>query len=106
MIDRSNLLTRMNLTPADLAELCQRWKISELSVFGSIASDHFTAESDVDVLVTFDPSATWNLWDLSGLRLELEKRIGRHIDLLEADAIRNPFIRKEVISTKQVLYAA
>ena len=78
--------------PADtLAEFCRRWRVRELSLFGSAVRSDFQPDSDVDVLVRFDPEAPWSLWDLVTMRDELAAIFGRDVDLLEEDALRNPF---------------
>jgi uncharacterized protein len=93
--------------PVDrLDELCQRWKIEELAVFGSVVRPDFTAESDVDVLVTFAPDAPWSLFDLVHLHDELEGLFERKVDLVEETAIRNPLRKQEILRSKQTLYAA
>ena len=89
-----------------LAELCRKWKVKELSLFGSILRDDFSPTSDVDVLVSFDPSAPWSLWDLLDMREELQSLFGRPVDLVEKEALRNPFRRHEILKTHKVLYAA
>ena len=51
-----------------LADFCRRWKVTELSFFGSVMRDDFRPDSDVDVLVTFDSNADWSLFDLVTMR--------------------------------------
>jgi predicted nucleotidyltransferase len=93
--------------PADtLAEFCRRWRVRELSLFGSAIREDFQPDSDVDVLVRFDPEAPWSLWDLVTMRDELAAIFGRDVDLLEEDALRNPFMRSSVLRDKRVIYAA
>jgi len=89
-----------------IADFCQRWKVTELALFGSILRDDFRPESDVDVLVTFDPEAPWTLWDLSEMRQELEGIFGRAVDLVEKKGLRNPFRRHAVLSSQRLIYAA
>jgi predicted nucleotidyltransferase len=60
----------------------------------------------VDVLVTFAPEAPWSLWDVIAMRGELEQMLGRRVDLVEKDAIRNPFRRREILRAHQVVHAA
>ena len=54
-----------------LSDLCQRWRVRELSLFGSVLREGFSADSDVDVLVSFEESAPWSLWDLTDLQDEI-----------------------------------
>jgi predicted nucleotidyltransferase len=88
------------------ASFCDRWKITEFALFGSILRDDFRPDSDVDVLVIFAPDAKWSLFDIVHMKEELEILFGREVDLVQKDCLRNPFRRYEILSTKQVIYAA
>lgn len=90
----------------ELELLCSRWKIRELALFGSVLRSDFGPDSDIDCLVTFAPEARWSLFDLVGLQDELESLFGRPVDLVEKNALRNPFRRREILRTHRVLYAA
>jgi len=92
---------------AQLFELCRRYPVEQLYLFGSILTDKFDPKkSDVDVQVFFEKNGEtvelgammWNFWD------ELEAIFGRKVDLLTKPEIRNPFFRKEVESTRQLVY--
>lgn len=85
---------------------CQRWKVTEFALFGSVLRQDFRPESDVDVLVSFSEDAHWSLWDLVEMQQELETIFGREVDLVESGTLRNPFRRQAILSTKKVLYAA
>jgi predicted nucleotidyltransferase len=89
-----------------LFELCKRWKITELALFGSVLSDDFRTDSDVDVLVTFDPDANWSLFDLVELQAELKALFGREVDLVEREGLRNPFRRRSILSSLEVVYGS
>lgn len=89
-----------------IADLCCRWKIEELSLFGSALRDDFRPDSDVDVLVVFSRDAPWSLFDLLDLESELENLVGRKVDLVEKAALRNPFRRQAILSSRKVIYAA
>jgi len=95
-----------HVTEAQLAALCQHWKVCELALFGSAARGEAQAHSDVDLLVTFTPEATWDLFDVVDLRDELGKIFHRPVDVVEAPSIRNPYRRAMIAREKQVLYAA
>jgi uncharacterized protein len=90
----------------DLAAFCRKWKIRELSLFGSVLRDDFRPDSDVDVLVSFEPDAPWSYWEFSQMQDELQVLFGRPIDLIEREALKNPFRRHEILTTRRVLYAA
>jgi uncharacterized protein len=89
-----------------ITEFCQRWKVAEFSLFGSILREDFRPGSDVDVLVTFSPEAHISLFDLVQMKLELEKIFHRPVDVVEKEALENPFRKREILRTAQVVYAA
>ncbi|MCG3196259.1 MAG: nucleotidyltransferase family protein [Candidatus Omnitrophica bacterium] len=89
-----------------LAEFCRKWRIRELSLFGSVLRNDFGPESDLDFLVSFLPDAGWDLFDLITMKQELEERFGRPVDLVEKEALRNPWRKHEILRTHEVVYAA
>jgi predicted nucleotidyltransferase len=97
---------RISLDDAKIAEFCRKWTVTEFALFGSVLRDDFRADSDVDVLVTFDPDAGWSLFDLVDMQEELTTLFGRGVDLVEADGIRNPFRRHASLRSKKVIHAA
>ena len=56
------------------------------------------------MLVSFDQDATWSLWDLTEMRDELVALAGRPVDLVEREALRNPFRRDKIMQTRKVIY--
>lgn len=97
---------RIPFDPKKIAEFCKRWKISEFSFFGSILREDFHADSDVDVLVSFSPQAGWSLWDLITMQEELETMFKRKVDLVEKEAIRNPYRRHSILAGREIIHAA
>ncbi|MEK6590466.1 MAG: nucleotidyltransferase family protein [Nitrospinota bacterium] len=89
-----------------ILEFCNRWKVTEFSLFGSAIRDDFLPESDVDVLVSFSSDADWSLLDLIQMQDELREIFGREVDLVEKAGIRNPFRRHAILSSRKVVYAA
>jgi predicted nucleotidyltransferase len=92
-----------------LAEFCRKWKIVELCFFGSVLRDDFRPDSDVDVLVTFAPEGRYSLFDLVHIEEELEKMLGRRVDLVERSAIEqseNYIRRKHILNSAQTVYVA
>lgn len=89
-----------------LADFCQRWQVTEFALFGSVLRGDFGPDSDVDVLVSFTEDAPWSLWDLFDMQEELEALFGRKVDLIEKEGLRNPFRRHEILTTREVIYAA
>lgn len=88
-----------------LAAVCRRHHVRELAVFGSALRPDFRPESDVDLLVTFEPGARVGLLDFSRLRDDLEELVGRRVDLVPKDGL-NRHIRDEVLASAIVLHAA
>lgn len=87
-----------------IAEFCRKHHIRKLSFFGSVIGEHFTQESDVDVLVEFEPGQVVGLIRLAGMELELSEIIGRKVDMrTPADLSR--YFREEVLSAAEVQYA-
>jgi len=89
-----------------IAEFCRRWKIAEFSLFGSALRDDFRPGSDVDGLVTFEPGGGITFDNRVEMLDELAAIFGRQVDLVEKDAIRNPFRRHEILNNRRVIYAA
>src|SRR5258708_12656435 len=73
-----------------LQALCRRWKIRELSLFGSQARDDAGPDSDVDLLVEYEPPADWSLLDTARLRSELAELLGRPLALVRERNATNP----------------
>jgi hypothetical protein len=105
-VNREALLKRLGLDDERLAGFCRRWRIAEMSLFGSVLGEAFGPGSDVDVLVTFEQDAPWDLWDFARLEDEVALLLGRKADVVEASAMRNPFFRSDVMRTREVVYAA
>jgi predicted nucleotidyltransferase len=92
-----------------LAALCRRFGVARLEVFGSAArgDDFDPARSDADFLVEFRPDGELSpLGQYFGLARALETLLGRPVDLVERDAVRNPFVLAEIERAREVVYAA
>ncbi len=89
--------------------LCRKYKVAKLWVFGSILTPRFNDESDVDFSVNFDAD-TINREGLDWADIffdfmhELESLLGRPVDLVCDDSVKNSFFRKELDNTKQLIY--
>ena len=92
----------------EIADLCRRYQVRRLELFGSAASDHFNAErSDVDFLVQFQPLSEGEHADAYfGLRESLESLLSRPVDLVMTGAIRNRYFLEAIEPTRTLLYAA
>lgn len=97
---------RIEAPSEKLAGFCRKWKITELSLFGSVLREDFRSDSDIDVLVTFAPEARWSLLDLPRMQVELSDILGRSADLVDIKGLRNPFRRREILATRKVVYAS
>ena len=97
---------KISLSQEQIAAFSRRWRITELAVFGSVLREDFRQDSDIDVLVTFAGDAGHSLLDLVQMQDELANMLGHPVDLVEAEGLRNPFRRREILRTKEVIYAA
>jgi len=88
-----------------LAEFCRRHHIRKLSFFGSVLGESFRPDSDVDVLVEFEPEHVPGLLGLAGMEIELSELLGRKADVRTAEDLSRYF-RDEVVAKAQLLYAA
>jgi predicted nucleotidyltransferase len=86
-------------------DLCQKHRVERLCVFGSVLTDRFKKNSDIDFIVDF---LNVDLYDYADnyfdLKFSLENLLKRNIDLLENKAINNPYLRKSIDSSKQIIY--
>jgi len=88
-----------------IQEFCRRYRVRELAVFGSALRGDFSAASDVDLLVEFEPEAQIGFITLSRMQRELSAILHRQVDLVPKEGLK-PTIRDAVLSDAQVLYAA
>jgi predicted nucleotidyltransferase len=93
----------------DIAEFCQIWQVTELALFGSVLRDDFCLESDIDVMVQFNPEAHPTFHTLDLMEAELKTLFHREVDLITRPGIessRNYLRRQAILSSAQVIYAA
>jgi hypothetical protein len=101
------LTTAIAIDGDAINRFCRKWRIAELSLFGSVLRpEEFRNDSDIDVMVTFQEGSRWTLFDFVDMQDELTELFGRKADLLSKRALKNPFRRREILSTARVLYAA
>ena len=97
----------IDLQTPQLAEVCRRYAVRELYVFGSVVSGRMHDESDLDFIVRFESMAPAGAFDrFMGLKEALELLYGRRVDLLTLKPFRNPVFQAEVDQSKTLLYAA
>ena len=100
---------KIHLPMAEIESFCQRWRIDELALFGSVIREDFRPDSDVDVLVTFSPESRWSLFDLARMQNELAGLLGREVDLVERKAVEhseNYIRRKHILTNLAPIYVA
>ncbi len=97
---------QVNIPEEAIVQFCQRWKIVEFALFGSVLRTDFREESDIDVLVTFEPAAPWSLFDFVQMQDELEAIFGRKVDLIERAGLRNPYRLESILDSMRVIYDA
>jgi len=92
----------------EITELCQRYRVSRLDLFGAATSDRFDPErSDLDFLVEFEAMSPVDIsHSYLGLLVDLEKLFGRAIDLVTTSSIENPYFKANIERSRQLLYAA
>jgi hypothetical protein len=97
--------SRIAVPDQQVADLCRRYQVRRLALFGSVLRDDFRSDSDVDVLVDFDPHAQVGFITLARLQRELAELLGRPVDLVPRMGLK-PVIRKEVLASAEEIYAA
>jgi uncharacterized protein len=88
----------------EIAAICHRFKVKELSLFGSAVGPSFRQESDVDFLVEFLPGTQVGLIQFGLLQQELETLLGRKVDLVPKSGLK-PLIRESVLQSSEPVYA-
>ena len=99
---------RITASPDAIADFCRRWRVAKLSLFGSVLRDDFERESDIDVLVEFEPGGVPGIRFVS-MASELSLLLGRPVDVLTRSAVErspNHIRRKEILESAEVVYAA
>ena len=92
----------------EIASFCRKWDIRELALFGSVLSDDFSFDSDIDVLVTFTEDSRRTLFDLVHMETELKKIFGREVDIVSRRGIessRNYIRRNAILNSAEAVYA-
>jgi predicted nucleotidyltransferase len=95
----------IKLDPEFIAEFCRRNHVQRLSLFGSVLTDRFRPESDVDFLIEFEPEDTPGFFALARMQFELEAVVGKPVDLRTPKDLSRHF-RDEVLRSAEVQYSA
>jgi len=99
-------MEHLNNYTTDITNLCQQYNVLSLYAFGSVLTNRFNRNSDIDLIVEIDESDPFdyaeNYFDF---KFALEDLFKRPIDLIENKAIRNPIMREHINNSKQLVYA-
>ncbi len=105
----TELQARLGISSEQLADFCQQWQVSELYLFGSVLRDDFSTDSDIDVLVTYRPTAKRGLYEKMKMQADLAALLKRDVDLVSKKAIEhshNWLRRQNILGTAEVVYVA
>jgi hypothetical protein len=100
-------MARANITIQErkIREFCRHYQVRRLALFGSVLRDDFRSDSDIDILVVFEPSARITFITLGRMKRELSEMFERPVDLIPQEGLK-PSIRDAVLSSAQEVYAA
>ncbi len=107
LISKTQIEQRLGISLNQLSDLCQQWEISEMALFGSILRDDFNQDSDIDFLISFEPSAPQGLLTLSKIKSQLETLLDYPVDIAIKNSIKNSdnwIRRQEILTTAQTIY--
>ncbi len=102
-------MVQKTLDPTRIAPFCQRRRIREFALFGSAAREELVPDSDIDVLVDFEPRSNYSLLDLVDMQEELQELFGRRVDLLTRPALkrmRNRFRKANIEAGLRTVYVS
>lgn len=102
-------ITAIELPMEEIAEFCRKWQVTEFALFGSILRDDFHPDSDIDILISFSPTAKRGLTETLQMRDELQVIFDRKVDLIVKAAIErseNWLRRKNILESAQIVYAS
>ena len=100
--------TAIELPVEAIAQFCRRWDVIEFSVFGSVLRDDFRPDSDIDVMIVFDPHARPTLFELVDMQDELQSLFHRSVDLLTrpgVEGMANLLRKRSILDSARVVYA-
>ncbi len=90
---------------SEIASLCSQYKVSNMSVFGSVLTNRFSDDSDIDLLVNFNKEEISDYFDnFFELKYAREALLGRSVDLVEEHNIKNPYLKASIDSSKTLIY--
>ncbi|HQO09458.1 MAG TPA: nucleotidyltransferase domain-containing protein [Clostridiales bacterium] len=99
-------LPKLEINEKKVKEIASSYKILELYIFGSALRQDFNDKSDVDLLIKISKDSGYSIFELLEIKEKFEKLFKRKIDLVEMDGLRNPYRKKEILSTARKIYAS
>jgi uncharacterized protein len=105
MASKNPSRVKIKVPKRELADFCRRYNVQKLALFGSVLGNNFRADSDVDVLVAFQPNAKIGFITFSRMQRELAELFKRPVDLVPMDGLK-PVIRDSVLSNIEEVYAS
>ena len=90
----------------DIAELCKKHGVNELSIFGSSIREDFNQNSDLDFLVSFNNTSEISLFDIMNLERKFSELLKREVEIVEKESLKNPIRKNRILSTREIIYAA
>lgn len=104
-LKNNNIKPDFDFYKADLSNICKTFNVKRLISFGSVNTDRFGADSDIDLLVTFDESENDDLFSrYFGLKERLEELFKKTVELIFDKKFKNPYFGESVNKTKKVIY--
>ena len=97
---------KIEISEEIIKSLSVKYHIKELSFFGSVLREDFNENSDIDILIEFIDKSEYSLFDLFLIKEDFEANLGKTVDLIEKDSLRNPYRRENIIRNSRVVYAA
>jgi hypothetical protein len=97
------LSVNINIPRVEIEDFCRRNRIRRLALFGSVLRDDFRPDSDVDVLVDFEPGVQVGLITLAGMEIELSQLLGRKAEMHTVNGL-NPHFRDEILRVAEAQY--
>ena len=98
---------RLRIPKKEIAALCRKYGVKKLSVFGSAARGEMNPESDVDLMLEFDPASKTSLWDYPAMHDDFSALFDhRKVEFASPEILRNPFRRKTILPDLKTLYEA
>jgi len=100
------MATEVMIDRERIEAFCRKWRVKELSIFGSALREDFGPDSDMDVLVELQPDHGLSLYDWVDMIEELKDIFGRDVDLVAKGGLKNPFRRRAILGNAEVVYAS